>query len=178
MDQAKQTDGTQGVYYETRDYAGLGRRLLIVLIDLAVLVGLWNGLARAPLLQPWSYEVLFMVYPVLCFLYMVGLKLTPMGTIGYLLTGVRLVDMWGRRVAFWRAAYRFMFAVFGPFNQLFDILWLDGDPNRQSVRDKLAGTYVIRKPASPIGQGALKYRTYFMLGWSFVFREVERPAEQ
>jgi hypothetical protein len=64
--------------------------------------------------------------------------------------------------------------VFGPINLLVDIIWLGGDPNRQSIRDKFAGTYVVRRKAQPAGFAPIRYKTYFMFNYNLVFAEVER----
>jgi hypothetical protein len=57
-------------------------------------------------------------------------------------------------------------------NALVDLLWLTGDANRQAVRDKFAGTYVIRLDAAPAGTGPIRIRPYMFWGMTFFFREV------
>ena len=59
---------------------------------------------------------------------------------------------------------------------LFDIVWLGGDPNRQSIRDKFAGTYVIRRKATPAGRGPIEFKIYFMFDYGIIFAEVVRTA--
>ena len=72
---------------------------------------------------------------------------------------------------------RLTFAVFGPFNILLDLLWIPGDPHRQALRDKFAHTYVVRSHAEPAGSAPIKFRPCFILGWSFLFQEVDSAAQ-
>ena len=72
--------------------------------------------------------------------------------------------------------FRLMFGVLGPLNWMVDLLWLSGDPHRQALRDKLAGTYVVRKTAEPAGTGKIVRRYYEFFGYNFIFREVEFRA--
>jgi hypothetical protein len=67
----------------------------------------------------------------------------------------------------------------GPLNFLIDLMWLTGDANRQAIRDKFAGTYVVRQDAMPAGTGPILVRTYMFWGMTFLFREVrgERPRQ-
>jgi hypothetical protein len=58
---------------------------------------------------------------------------------------------------------------------MFDLLWLTGDDYKQTLRDKFAGTVVIRKKAVPAGTGEIRLNRYQMLGYSFVFYEVRKP---
>ncbi len=70
--------------------------------------------------------------------------------------------------------WRFILLAFGPIDLLLDLIWLCGDENRPTIRDKIAATYVIRSNAVPIGAGTIVRRNYFLLGWSFIFQEVKR----
>lgn len=163
-----------GVFYAVHDYAGILRRLAIVVVDFVILVLAYFLMAVVAAFSDFVNQHMLVLYLALCYLYLVVLKTTRWGTVGYLVTGVRLVDLRGNQLRLWRATFRFLFFVFGPLNVLFDIIWLGGDPHRQSIRDKFAGTYVIRKRAAPAGQGAIRHMIYFMFGSTFMFQEVER----
>lgn len=67
---------------------------------------------------------------------------------------------------------------FGPLNFFVDILWLNGEENRQTLRDKMFGTYVIKRQAQPEGTGKILYyhQTFLLMSW--VFREVERSSTE
>jgi uncharacterized RDD family membrane protein YckC len=172
-------DQIEGVYYSLADYAGLGRRLLILTID-----GVLLFLAFITLLALYGFAMgpgssihLFMAsYAVLCFMYLAVLARSRMGTIGYKLTGVRVVDLSGKRPSLACMTYRSLFAVLGPFNALLDLIWLSGDPYRQGLRDKLAGTYIIRRGAEPEGVGLQKHVMITLGWWSLLVREVTRKV--
>ena len=68
---------------------------------------------------------------------------------------------------------RLLFAVLGPFNIVLDLLWIPSDPYKQSLRDKVAHTYVVKASAPPAGPARVVYRNYYMMGMSFVFQEIE-----
>jgi len=69
--------------------------------------------------------------------------------------------------------YRLMFAPLGPLNWFMDLLWVSGDAQRQSLRDKLAHTYVVKVKAQPVGTGKIVYRCYDIIGFNFMFQEIE-----
>jgi uncharacterized RDD family membrane protein YckC len=166
---------TQGVFYDIPDLAGIGRRLLIVCIDALVLFLLFLMLSLvADFVEPIS-DMFWILCLLITFLYLAVLPATPIGTVGYMATGVRLVDLRGRQAALWQSTFRFGFLVFGPLNLLADIIWLGGDPNRQSIRDKFARTYVIRRNAVPAGSAPIRNKIYYMFTYNIMFVEVERP---
>lgn len=164
-----------GVYYATEDMAGLGRRVFVLAVDVGLVflvsvpvvgIGLEAGLTplavnAAVFLLAWSY--------------LAGLKVTKLPTLGYRLARVQLVDLQGNRVSLWRSTCRFLF-LFLTLGNCVDLLLLSHDRNRQTLRDKLLGTYVVRRGAVPIGSGPISYPTYFVGGLSFVFSEVARPG--
>jgi len=170
----------QGVYYSLQDYAGLGRRLLILAIDAGVLVAalfatlVAYGLAPdGPLSSIHLYAggyVLFIAF------YLAVLGRSDLGTLGYLLTSVRVVNLEGQRPSLPCMLCRSSFAVLGPLNALLDIIWLGGDSHRQSVRDKLTGTYVVRRKAKPAGVGVQNYVMITLGYWNLSVREVSREV--
>jgi uncharacterized RDD family membrane protein YckC len=169
----------QGVYYARDDYAGFWRRLVVDLIDFTAL-----GLAAffttvvAALLLPVDKRgltlVLFWSASALGFLYLVLLKRSRFRTLGYRVGGLRIVSLQGERPSLWSLTIRALFAFFGPFNLLIDVIWLTSDERRQALRDKFAHTYVIRDRAVPLASGPITYVPYTLFGASFVFAEV-RP---
>jgi uncharacterized RDD family membrane protein YckC len=99
-------------------------------------------------------------------------------TAGYRLLGVKLVDLQGKPVKLWKAMLRALMVVVGPASVVVDAIWLTGDDNRQTLRDKIAGTYVVRSKATPLGEGTVNYRMYFVASLSFVIPEVVRPGAE
>jgi uncharacterized RDD family membrane protein YckC len=115
----------EGVFYEIEDYAGVGRRLIIVLIDFCILFMGVLTLYVAAILSETRSQILVPSCFLLAFVYLAVLPSAGVGTIGYAATGVRLVDLYGRTASIWRSSFRFGFLVFGLVNLLADILWLE-----------------------------------------------------
>ena len=168
-----------GVYYDRKDYAGVARRLLIDLIDvpvaliLSVLVG-----SAASTLMPGAEQgpIVLLLFGAVWFAYFVLLKRSRFRTLGYMALGAKIVSLKGGQPGILSLLGRLLFAFAGPLNFLIDLFWLTGDPNRQAIRDKLAGTYVIRLHATPAGSGPIMIRTYMFWGMTFLFREVRGRA--
>ena len=163
-----------GVYYAPEDVAGLARRIIVLAVDLVVV-----ALGCVPIYGLEYEAVLPLAAANLCaflwaWAYLGALKATRLSTVGYRLGDVRLVDLHGNDVGLWRCTYRFLF-LFATLGNLVDLVWLSHDPSRQTLRDKLVGTYVIRRGALPLGSGPIVYPTYFAGGLSLVFPEVARP---
>ena len=162
-----------GVYFRRNDYAGFWRRLLIDSVDLIV-IGLvcltsfavvWMiSLSPGLILASWGTAF---------FSYFVLLKRSRFGTVGYRVGGVRVVGHDGKKPSISSMIFRLLFVVLGPINWVVDLIWLFGDTHRQALRDKLAGTYVVRKDARPAGTGKIVYRWYDIQCYNFLFREVE-----
>jgi uncharacterized RDD family membrane protein YckC len=114
---------------------------------------------------------------VIALMYFVILKRTSVGTLGYFLASARIVDLDGNRPSISRMTYRFLLSAFGPLSIVYDCLWLCNDQNKQTLRDKLAGTYVVDINAKPAGHGQkiLTPISFFLLFYSFT--EVKRPNE-
>lgn len=93
---------TRGVYYSRDDYAGFWRRLVVDLIDFAILfiVVVTVTLGAAFILPAGEQaipHVLFWSGIVLGFVYLVLLKRSRFRTLGYLVGGVRVVSIQGQR---------------------------------------------------------------------------------
>ena len=108
--------------------------------------------------------------------YFVIMKHSRFRTIGYRLGRVRIVDAYGQLPSQWALSLRLLFAVVGPLNVVLDMLWIPSDPCKQSLRDKLAHSYVVKESAQAAGRARVVYRDYFILGMAFVFQEIEPLA--
>jgi uncharacterized RDD family membrane protein YckC len=103
------------------------------------------------------------------------LKPSHWRTLGYRLTGVKIVTIRGERPSVLRMTFRALLWTFGPFNLLLDLLWLGPDSEHQSLRDCYAGTYVVRVDSQPIGRAAVHVAYYNALGFSLMYPRVVRP---
>src|SRR5262249_30006655 len=140
-----------GVYFARLDYAGFLRRLIIIMVDLLVIlvVGVvilmaWD-LARPGVESP----IPGLLWIGIAYLYLTLLRGSQSRTLGYILTGVRIINLKGERPSYFWMNMRLSLWLLGPINPIVDLLWFWGDENRQMLRDKLTGTYVIRRGADP-----------------------------
>lgn len=160
-----------GVFYAPEDVAGLVRRIFVVAVDLTVVFLLCMPVVCLHVVGVVSSHVLAASALLVGWAYLGCLKATKFPTLGYRLAHVELVDLQGARVTLWQATIRFLF-LFLTLGNLIDLVLLSHDADRQTLRDKLVGTCVIRRGARPVGSGPITYSTYFVGGWSIVFREV------
>ncbi len=171
-----------GDYYAPQDYAGLFRRFLNIVIDLGVTaIAAMIILAAAGAIDPGPLQGhpprVFFVFAAFCFGYFVLLESSAIGTLGFRLCGVRIATLKGSRPSVLRMTFRLMLWILGPINALMDLYWLTGDDYKQTLRDKLAGTVVVRRDAGPAGTGEIRLNRYQFWGHSFVFYEVQKPTQ-
>lgn len=175
----------QPVYFSSVDYASVPRRVGAFLIDLFVIFLLLmivlslvqimivprsvlelpagtHEERAAKQVQITSYMKQFRLQttiaagvPVLA--YHILLRRSNGGTIGYRLLGLRLVNEFGVPPDLRPLGRRFLLAV--PACSLLGAAYLTclTDLRRQAFHDRWAGTWVIRKGASPAGPAALEY---------------------
>ena len=168
-------DSGEGVVFAVRDHAGPLRRLFIVLIDVAFVYACGICVLVVFLDRIELHSVIRNLWLLFAVLYFTLLKSTPLGSLGLMLAGCRIITLKGKRPSFPRMTLRLFLWIWGPFNPLFDLIWLCGDERRQSIRDRLMGTYVVRKSAKPIGRGKLRWAQLFYWGMSLGFEEVQPP---
>jgi uncharacterized RDD family membrane protein YckC len=173
-------EAASGVFFLERDYVGVSRRLLIDFVDTALVIALCAVFGYV-VITVWPHEesltlALFACLASIWFGYFVILKRSRFRTLGYILGGARIVNLQGQRPSVLSLLSRILFVAAGPANFLIDLFWIPTDPCRQAIRDKFAHTYVVRKDAVPAGTGPIVYRTYVMLGTTFLFQEVNVAA--
>jgi len=166
-----------GAYYAVNDLAGLVRRSAVLAVDLAVVFFVCGPIVARGSDVGLSQRMANLVAFGLAWAYLAGLKTGASGTLGYRLARVQLVDLHGNPVRLGLSTARFLFLFAGPINVFFDLFWLTTDPNRQTLRDKLTGTYVVRRGAPPAGRGPITYPTYFINSMSFTMPEVLRERD-
>jgi uncharacterized RDD family membrane protein YckC len=174
-----------GVYFFAEDYANLPRRMAILAIDFCILLVIFVFLVMFSVLanafaeesgirlSGWPFVIMFVAT---CWSYLAVLEGTSVGTLGFLVTGVKIVDLHGRRPSVLRMTFRLLLWALGPFNFVYDLVWLAGDAHKQSLRDKIAGTFVVRYEAIPAGQAPIKLARLMFMGWTFTFYEVKKPV--
>lgn len=164
-----------GVDFAFGDRAGFGRRLLASVVDGVVLFFLWVviydvwvSLAETP---GFNGATLGPAGLLAAFLYLGPLKRSRLRTLGYRVTGVRIVSLRGGRPSLLAMALRVGLYMLGNF-AAFDFLWFLVVKRRQKLSDQLVGTYVVRAGAEPVGRGRIVTAYYAGLGCFLVMREV------
>ncbi|MBN4055102.1 RDD family protein [Acidimicrobium ferrooxidans] len=153
--------------------------MLILLIDGSVLLFLWLGIAAMWIMvSPWLDPIrqAFYYWLAVCYVYLTILK-PSIRTLGYLLTDTRIVTIRGGQPSVLRMTFRLMLWVFGPVDTLIDLFWAGNDEESQTLRDRIAGTYVVRAQARPIGRGTIHLKLYLLLGMSLMFQIVSRTSD-
>lgn len=166
-----------GVYFATGDYIGITRRMIILAIDLIVLVVVYAvlGVLDMQINERELTDSLILGYLVFVWAYLTILKASPLRTVGYWVTGARILNLRGERPSFLRMTFRLLLWLFGPFNLIFDLFWAGTDEDRQTLRDRFAGTCVVKNLATPIGTGEIHFSHYHALGFNLMYPHVVRP---
>ena len=132
------------VYVRTQ-YGGYWKRGIANLID-CLLLGLIFAIVS------FSSNILTAVVESVIFLaYMIGLKFAFGATLGYRLLGMQIVSINGAKPTVKQIAIRLIAAFFSALALGLGYLWIALDKNKQAWHDKIAGTYVIRPKATPVG---------------------------
>ena len=159
------------VLYAEHDYVGLIRRIIIVVVDGIVVATAWPlaGLLWYSTIDPQGdpYAEAVFSWTVFTFLYLIVLKPSRFRSAGLWVTRSRIVDHRGNQPSAPRMAFRLLLWLLGPVNPVIDLLWLTGERHRQTLRDKFAGTYVVRKDAVPITRSHRRGAWYNFLGARF-----------
>ena len=168
-----------GAWFRPEDYAGFGRRIAIDAIDLGVmgivlfLVSLWPLGDVDVFASPASWEL----FLAIGFVNLVLLKGSRVRTLGHRLTRTRMVDISGNDARFGVLAERFLFLAM-PGLYLYDLLWMASDPRHQGIRDKLAGTFVVRAEAQPAGRTVIGYALDNLYPFSLITPSLGSPGRE
>ncbi len=170
-------DGNFGVFYDKGGYAGFIRRVIASAIDLLVM--LLISLVILFTLNCFIYDEAvyitfnFLLITLISVWYLALLKRSGFRTIGYILAGVKIVDLKGGKPSIVKMILRVFLSVIGPFEFIPDIFWIMSESTRQTLRDKFIGTYVVRKDAVPVGRAEFQDVTLGVMAWTLVYREIK-----
>jgi len=169
-------------FYDPKDYVGIGKRLIVMLIDSMVIVAmgimLWTPflvLILTQVLQVDASGIFWMLLLLATWIYLAPIKRSDFGTIGYRLMGIKLVSAKGGRPSLINMTIRMVMWMFGPFNLVLDLLWLGADTENQSLRDCYLSTYLVTRNAKPVGRAPLHLTRYNAMGFSLAYPRVCRP---
>ena len=171
-------------YYELKDYAGFGKRLIVMLFDAIVIIVIGNilwlpflALILAEVIRFDPSGLFWLSFLAVIWVYLGPVKRSEFGTIGYRLLGIKLVLAKGGRPSLISMTIRMMMWMFGPFNLVLDLLWLGADTESQSLRDCYLGTYLIHRNAVPIGRAPVHLTRYNAMGFALAYPRVCRPKQ-
>jgi uncharacterized RDD family membrane protein YckC len=190
LDQAIQQVGSAStepadyVYFRKEDCAGFFRRIGATLTDLVVILVLLTVFDTAldllgilssaePRLPDWYVASLLLI----AWLYLTLLKRSRIRTPGYWVTGLRITNLKGKPPSLLLMTFRLAWWAFGPIGPIIDVFFMSSDDYRQMLRDKLMGTYVIRKDAEPAGTGQKTMSRMSFMGMMLMY-PVVRPTTE
>ena len=172
-----------GVFYAENDHAGFVRRLVVIAIDLSLLLLAGGALWYVLLAITWygfdhdPNPMFWIAWPITAWIYLAVIKPSSLRTIGYRVTGLKIVTIKGKRPSVFRMTFRMLLWLLGPFNLLIDLMWLGADTEQQSLRDCFCGTCVIRHNAEPIGKGPIHLACYTAMGMTPMYPRVVRSQQ-
>lgn len=166
----------EGVYFAPDDYLGFRRRLIISLVDITVVLLFWIPIGIVFLYVPYeSVLIPDLAWYFCCWCYLAVLRPSRVRSVGYWVTGARILTLRGTKPSVLRMTYRMLLNLYSPFNLLFDLLWVGVDRDRQSLTDRYAGTCVVRKQAEPAGQAEIHYACYTAMTFVYFYPCVVLP---
>ena len=83
-----------------------------------------------------------------------------------------IVDIEGKKPSLLQMTTRLWPMLPVPWSFLFDLGWVVDEPQRQILRDKWAGTFVVRRKAQPIGRALVGYKRIGFGGIFLIFPEI------
>lgn len=171
-------------YYDPKDYVGIGKRIIVMIIDSFVIVllgiAIWMPffeLILTEAIQSDPSGTYCIIYLIAIWLYLAPIKRSEFGTVGYRLLGIKLVSAKGGRPSLINMTIRMMLWMFGPFNFVLDLLWLVIDSENQSLRDCYLGTYLVARNAHPTGRAPVHLARYYAMGFALAYPRVCRPKQ-
>jgi len=114
-----------GVYYAEDDYIGLGKRLLILVVDACVIaIALWVADTLWYSLPPsdTTYTLLSWGLPVFAYVYLTVVKASTIRTLGYRLVGAKVLTFQGKRPSVFCMTLRLFLWLAGPLNLVMDLI--------------------------------------------------------
>ena len=137
--------------FNESNIATMSRRWLIRLIDGSVLFVLSVILYTIAAMFIKSGIVIISLCLVWVVVYMVGLKSTRYGTLGFLIADVKVVGKNGKPVSLYKNLLRLSSWAFFPYSVFYDLYWMNQTGNLQTFSDRVSETYVVNKDFKPYG---------------------------
>ncbi len=166
-----------GVIFDKKDYAGFINRVVIAVVDLIVIFiisAIVLYISDFLIYEEESYfKFNFFFFSLFSIWYLALLKRSRFRTIGYILTGVKIVNLKGEKPSVFKMIFRVLLLLIGPFELIIDIIWLTQETTKQTLRDKYVGTYVVDQNAIIVGTGRFQIVTLGFMGFNVTYREIK-----
>lgn len=165
-----------GVYYAASDYIGRWRRIVIAIVDSLALLFAWMVIVTTGQLLgvPGIFVLVALTF---VWWYEVPLKRSRFRTLGYWLTGCKIVNLRGERPSLAMLTFRALMTwALGP-HWLSSLLWCGIDDDRQSLFDCYSKTCLVKVNAEPIGNGSVQLTRYFAWGMTLFYPRVVHRRE-
>ena len=164
-----------GVYFAPEDYVGFLSRIVIWVLDIIAIIFLLMGfIVLGENFSSYS-ELLIWTYCFIVWFYLTDIKASKIGTLGFWLTGSKIITLKGERPSFIRMTFRLLLWCFGPINLIYDLFWSGIDDDKQTLRDRFAGTMVIKKKSEPLDTAPIHLMYFNAFGLTLMYPRVMRP---
>ena len=173
-----------GPVFAANAYAGFWRRTLALLLDAFILTALWTGVTVGLTGNASIEEVVangdqWMIGVGLFggLLYLVAMRLTDGGTLGYRIVGIRYAYMLSGDPDLLTRIYRAILAIVLLWFFSLDHIWILFDERKQAWHDKVSGFYVVKRNAKPLGTTRVGKRMTQFMGLSLpIYEPLDMPA--
>ena len=176
-------DNNCGVIYKEKDYVGLWRRMLIVILDLVVIALIF---IIGFFLESYFYaqtvvdDLIFSSYICvgISFFYLTIVKSSKLGTLGQIITRTKIIDLKGKRPNAFQMVFRLLLWLFGPVNFIYDFAFIGFNSEKRTLRDCLSDTIVVYKKSVPIAtNGKIGYSRVFVFGFNILYARVNTGVD-
>jgi uncharacterized RDD family membrane protein YckC len=163
-----------GPVYARKDYAGFMRRTAALVLDTAIVLTasiVISTVLSLTLVPDGSEEEMGALWAtgsiVGWIVYMLGFRLSEKGTPGYRIVGIRYEYMFSERPTILARLFRSVSAVALMIFFALDHIWILFDERKQAWHDKVAGFYVVKCEARPIGTQRIVRRVFNSMAMTF-----------
>ena len=142
------------------EYAGFWRRLVAYLIDYLVVlvgslvvgfvIGLIAGASGAEKIDgPWLASIYAAAIAGYYLYYALMESSSSQATVGKLALGIKVTDLEGNRVTFWRALGRSLAKIISAIILFIGYIMAAFTERKQALHDKIANTLVVKRASAP-----------------------------
>ena len=170
-----------GVFYHKDDYASFTRRVVAGIIDIYVIIVLSTLflIFTRFLNDQISLKSNYIFLIDMAFIYLTFLKRSKFRTIGYYITGIKIVDLSGCKPSLYNMFLRVIVLIIGTYDYSKSIELVKTELTKQTLRDKYLGNYVIKADAKPIGSGPIiTVAKHYGMRQTLLYKKVKKTVTE